>query len=65
MGFACCVARINLLRTPPASNGCLMRKNGLNIVLFLVFAAGLTSLFLYADKHWIKRRKSRSSRRRK
>lgn len=32
-----------------------MRKNGLNIVLFLVFAAGLTALFLYADKHWIKR----------
>jgi YidC/Oxa1 family membrane protein insertase len=32
-----------------------MRKNGLNIVLFLVFATGLTFLFLYADKHWIKR----------
>jgi YidC/Oxa1 family membrane protein insertase len=32
-----------------------MRKNGINIVLFLVFATGLTFLFLYADKHWIKR----------
>jgi YidC/Oxa1 family membrane protein insertase len=32
-----------------------MRKNGFNIVLFLVFATALTFLFLYADKHWMKR----------
>jgi YidC/Oxa1 family membrane protein insertase len=32
-----------------------MRKNGFNIVLFLVFATGFTFLYFYADKHWIKR----------
>jgi YidC/Oxa1 family membrane protein insertase len=32
-----------------------MRKNAFNVIFFLVVATGLTFLFLYADKHWVKR----------